>query len=318
MPALKRKHAGLMWVVEKLRLFLHRQERRPFFAGRFFSDGTKIIKTARSTPRRRQKVKPRRRIIVARRQKITQAVFLSIKLVITIAGAAFLFMNISHFMLTSPRFAIAHIGVSGNKNVTAQAIIQQSGLSEGMNIFKANLSETATAVTKIPRVKSVVVRRVLPDEVQIEITERQPAAVLLSRQLLLLDKEGKVIERFNPSEDIKAPVITGRKLANLKIGDVAEIAGVSDALQIIQLIGEMNISKSIPVSEINIDNPDNLLLVAEPGATIYLGAGDFGGKLWRLAKVAEEIKRNDRLKVATLERLDMRFESIVPAKFSGS
>lgn len=306
-------------IAETIRRFLHRRERRPFFAGKFFSNGTKIIQTARNMPRRRQKIKPRRQIVMARRQKVRRAISLSVKLLLVGAGIVALAINLAHFLRSSSRFAISHIGVSGNTNVTGQSIIRQSGLIEGRNIFQVNLRQSAAAIEQLPRVKSALVRTKLPDEIQIDISEREPAAVLAAKELFLLDSEGKIIEKLDPSENLDAPVITGRALAGLAVGDVVKTEGVARALEIIRILNEMDVGKSIRVSEINVDDPANILLVAEPsGATVYLGSGDYRGKLWRLAQVADEINRNDRLHPASLERIDMRFESIVPAKFSDS
>jgi cell division protein FtsQ len=312
------KRVFLAALRERIRRIVQRQDRRPFFAGRFFSNGTKVIQTARNTPERRQKVNPRQRMIVARRQQIRQVVSLCIKVTVTTAGAAALAAHVTKFALTSPTFALAHIGVSGNTNVTAQTVIRQSGLREGRNIFTADISDVAEAIAALPRVGGATVRRELPDEIHIEIKERSPVALVLAKDLLLVDRERKIIGRYDPSEETNLPVITGRGLSSLSVGEVVEVGGFEQAIEIIDVMAELGISESVGISEINIDQPEDLLMVAESsGATIHLGSGKYRDKLWRLAAVAEEIQRNERLRVASLERLDMRFESIIPAKFSG-
>ncbi|RJP24804.1 MAG: FtsQ-type POTRA domain-containing protein [Candidatus Abyssobacteria bacterium SURF_5] len=302
--------------LSRIRAFLHRRDHRPVFAGKFFSGGTKVIQTARNKPQRRQKVKPRQRIIVAKKQKIVRAVSLSLKIAVAGCAVAVLGMTVSRFVGSSSRFSIKHIGVTGNTHVTAQTIIQQSGLKEGENIFRSVLADAAASIARIPRVHSVVVRRKLPDEIHIEIKERRPAAILLADELLVLDHEKKIIERYDPAARIDLPILTGKQLAQYTVGDVIESDGIDGALHIIDLMNELGMAKSIGISEINIDDPDDILLIAEQsGATIHLGTGDYPGKLWRLKKVTEEIQRHGRLKLASLERVDMRFETIVPAKF---
>jgi cell division protein FtsQ len=263
-------------------------------------------------------VKPRRQIIVAKKQKVRRTISLSVKLVIVAAAVSALVINVTHFLLSSSRFAVSHIGVIGNTNVTAQTVIEQSGLAEGRNILKLPIAEAATAIAKIPRVRSAVVRRKLPDEIQIEITERQPSALILAKELLLLDHDKKVIDRFDSTKEKDLPLITGRVLRGASIGDILDSDGIEQALQVIDAMAEPALSNSIRLSEINIDDLENILIITEPfGASVYLGSGAFRDKLWRLAQVTEEIKRNERLRMATLERVDMRFESIIPAKFIG-
>ncbi len=319
MPSVKRIFERLLAPAEAMRRLLLRQNRKPIFAGRFFSDGTKIIQTARTTSRRRQKVKPRRRLVMAKRQRVLHLLFFSAKVCVVSATAAVFSLHVYRYATSSPGFAVAHIGVIGNTNVTAQTIIERSGINEGQNIFSIRLAAAAAAVSEIPRIRSTVVQRKLPDEIQIRVTERQPAALMLSKDLCVLDQEGKVIEQYVPSENIDAPIITGKQLAGLAVGDFAEGDGIAEALQIIALLGEADVAGSVRISEINIDDPDNIVIVAQQsGATIYLGSGDFSAKLWRLARVNDEINHNDRLQLATLERMDMRFDGIIPAKFNGS
>jgi cell division protein FtsQ len=304
---------------EKLRRLAFRQDRKPIFAGKFLSDGSKVIQTARNKPQRRQKVKPRQRIVVAKRQKVRRAVSLVIELMISGAAAAALVASVAHFLFTSPRFAVAHIGVTGNKNVTAQTIIEHSGLSEEQNIFEQNIARAAAAITELPRVHSVAVQRKLPDEIKIEIEERQPVALVLAKELLLLDRERKIIDTFDSSDSVNLPVITGKALTDIKVGDTVEADGIEQAIQIIDQMAEFQTAGMMSVSEINIDNPENIVLIAEhTGTSIYMGSKGFRDKLWRLAQVGDEIKRNERLRMTALERVDMRFESIIPAKFSDS
>jgi cell division protein FtsQ len=304
---------------ENLKRLVFRQDRKPVFAGRFLSNGSKVIQTARNKPQRRQKVKPRQRIVVAKKQKIRRALSLLIKLMITGAATTALVASVTHFLFSSQRFAVAHIGVTGNKNVTARTIIKHSGLSEEQNIFKQDIARAAAAISELPRVGSVAVQRKLPDEIRIEIEERQPVALALAKELFLLDRERKVIDSFDSSDGIDLPVITGKSLADIAVGDTVKADGIEQAMQIIEQMKELLTPGTMPVSEINIDNPGNIVLIAEnTGASIYLGSSGFRDKLWRLAQVNDEIKRNEQLRMTALERVDMRFESIIPAKFSDS
>jgi hypothetical protein len=83
-------------------------------------------------------------------------------------------------------------------------------------------------------------------------------------------------------------------------------------------MNEMNLAESLGISEINLDDPTNIVMIAEQsGANIFMGSGDFRGKLWRLAEIVGAIDGDKNLRIANLERMDMRFETIVPARFRG-
>lgn len=321
MPVRKsaKKRSRLLRVGDRLRALLERGDPRRVFVGKLVKENTKIIQTAKTTPRRRQKVKRRQRVLMARKRRVARAALAGAKLLLFGAALAVLIVNVLGYLHSSPRFSIAHIGVRGNAHATAQAIIRKSGIVEGENIFRFSLAEAEAAIEKIPRIRRALVQRKLPDEIYIEITERKPLALLLSRELLCVDDEGEIFAKFDSSEKIDAPIITGGALAGLKVGDITKAEGVAEALEIIRIMNEMNVQRNIRISEINIDDPANILMVEErSGANIILGSGDLQGKLWRLARVAEAVNRDKRLQIANLEGLDMRFEAIVPAKFKGS
>ena len=227
-----------------------------------------------------------------------------------------------HFMAyveSSQRFSIAHIAVKGNTRVTAIELIAKSGINEGESIFGFSLAGSASAIREIPWVCEARIARRFPNEVLIEITEREPVALVLSRGLFYIDGEGKVLEKFDSSERMDVPIVTAEHLPPLKAGDLMKTDGATDALEIIRAMNAMNVLEAIRISEINLDDPTNVLLIAEQsGANILMGSGDFRGKLWRLATVAEAINRNKKLQIANLERMDMRFETIVPVKFKGN
>jgi cell division protein FtsQ len=302
-----------------LRNVFEQGDPRRILAGRFQGE-KKTIQTARNSPQRHQRVKQRQRILMARKKRVANAVTAAIKLLLFGAALMGLGANVFNYLNASSTFAISHIAVSGNTHVTAREVIAQSGMGEGMNIFQVSLAETAASIGQMPWVDKARIERALPDEVHIEITERKPVAVAVSDELLYVDSEGKVLAQFDPSDSICVPLITAKSLAGLKPGDTLGVEGVGKALELIRIATERNVPPELGLAEINIDDPSNIIMIAEQsGASVFLGSGeDLEGKLWRLIKIAEAISENERLRMANLERVDMRFDSIVPAKFKGT
>jgi len=301
-----------------LRGLLEKGSPRRVFVGRFFRDNTRVIRTARNAPKRRQNVRRRKRVLVARKRKVTRVAFAAVRLGLLVGVVTFLVVDVHGYMYSSPRFSISHIAVEGNVHVTAREVIAASGIAEGQNIFRSSLTGTASAIRKIPWVRDARVRRRLPDQIEIEIAERAPVALVLSREIFLMDETGKVVAGYDKSEGIDAPFITSRHLGPLKPGDNVSAEGIEDAIKIVRLMGSTGVAGSIAISEINIDDPSNIVMIAgRSGANIFLGAGDLEGKLWRLARVAGAIKSNSRFNIADLKKVDLRFGAIVPAKIEG-
>ena len=305
-----------MW--DSLRAALEKGDPRRIFVGRISPNSTRVIRTAKNTPKRRQKVRPRKRVVVARRRKVIGAVGTAVRLTVFTAAVAVIAVGAYRYMRSAPRFAVTHIAVEGNMHVTAREIIEHSGIAEGQNIFRVSLTDSAEAIRQIPWVRDARLWRNLPGDIRIEIAERVPVALVPSRELFLMDGTGKILASLSESENVDAPLITCASLGPLKPGDSLSAEGADQALEIIRLIEAMRVADDIGISEINIDDPENIVMIAGgSGASIYMGAGDLAGKLWRLTKVVRSIRSNGRLTAENLEKVDLRFGATVPTRIRG-
>jgi len=301
-----------------VRNVLEKGDPRRIFAGKFSSERSRVIRTAKNVPQRRQSVKRRKRVLMARKQRVIRAFVSTAKLLAFAGILAILVLDVRDYLYSSPRFSITHVAVTGNTHVTAREVIDKTGIAEGDNIFRVRLLDSVRMIEEIPWVWRARIEKALPNEIHIEVDERRPIAYVVSGALFLVDEEGKIVAESNPSEKFDAPIITAKNFADLTPGATLNMEGITDALKIVKLLNKTDLMKTIRISEINIDEAPNIHLVAEQsGASIVLGSEDFEAKLWRLAKVAEAIGRDNRLAFADLQKVDMRFESIVPAQFEG-
>lgn len=314
-----RKESKPLIIWDRLREVLKRGDPRRIFVGRFSSEKTRIIQTATTSPKRRQRVKRRQRIVMARKKRLQSTGVSAAKLVLIAVVLTLLAADVIDYLHTSPRFSITHVAVSGNMHVTARDIIAHSAMVEGESLISVSLADSVAAIKEIPWILDATIRREFPNRIFIEVTERTPVALVLSEDLFYVDAEGKVIARYEPLKNIDGPIVTAKALGSLTPGDTVNIKGFSEVLNLVQLMDTMGISKEICVSEVNIDDPSNILMIAEPsGMQIVIGTGDIKGKLWRLARVSRAINEKEHLRVANLEKIDMRFTGIVPAKFGDS
>ena len=313
-----RKKWKLLAFADSLRGLLHKGNPRRIFVGKFSRDGARVIRTARNTPERRQKVSRRKRVLVARRQKVARIVSPVVRMSLLAVITGFIAVDVYGYMHSSPRLSITHIAVDGNVHVTALEVIAQSGIAEGENIFDVTLDESAEAIREIPWVLDARVRRYPPGQINIDITERKAVALVPARELLLVDETGRIVAGFHNAENVDAPFITSQNFGPLEPGDVVQTEGIGEALEIIRLMNSMGIANDIGISEISIDDPRNIVLIAgRSGANIYLGNNDLEGKLWRLTKVVRAIGKDKGRKVADLKKMDLRFGAIVPTRIEG-
>ena len=104
-------------------------------------------------------------------------------------------IGISVFLCKSKTFAICNIEVIGNSQVSSESILNLSQIDLDDNIFLTNTIKAKNKISQNPYVKGVTIKRVLPDQIKIEVTEKQKAYILeLDGQVAYIDKSGWILE----------------------------------------------------------------------------------------------------------------------------
>lgn len=108
-------------------------------------------------------------------------------------------------------FRVDRVTVSGNSRYTAQEIIAASGVEQGDNLFLANKPQIARAITrKLPYIEAVTPVKVLPDTLELRVTESRAVAVLEGEEgRWLLNAGGKLVENGGADLGEGLPLVTG-------------------------------------------------------------------------------------------------------------
>lgn len=99
------------------------------------------------------------------------------------------------WVMSSPRFAIRQIVVTGNVRVPEDELLRRAGLAPGRNVFSVRLADVERQLAQHPWIASVRASRRLPDTLTIRVTERQPAALVLLGAPYLADRQGRPFKR---------------------------------------------------------------------------------------------------------------------------
>ncbi len=130
---------------------------------------------------RRRKTKPRRRGRHSRLYTLLSAVLI----LAAVAVACTVF------------FRVDTVEVQGNARYTDQEIVDVAGVETGDNLFALRPASISRELCgRLPYIRSVTVRRVLPDTLSITVTEgKAVAAVAQEGQWWLVDEDCKLLER---------------------------------------------------------------------------------------------------------------------------
>jgi cell division protein FtsQ len=128
-----------------------------------------------------------------------------------IAGACLAYA-FGHFLLASQQMALVHpeqVELAGNHYVTRGNVLAIFKADHGRSVLRIPLNERRHQIQAIPWVSEAIVRRALPNKIEVEITERAPIAFLRQgSDLALVDIHGVILERPLKA-NFHFPVVTG-------------------------------------------------------------------------------------------------------------
>jgi len=243
------------------------------------------IKKSKSKTKNK-KITKQQEIAKRKRKVIFRAIKYSILLVILISGGI--------YFLLSPFFNIKEITTNGNKKITKKELISLSEIKLEENTFKLQIQQIEQLIKQNAYVDKVVVKRNLPDKIQINITERTPTFMLVfANAYVYINNQGYLLEVsktelnvpmiigfLTPEEDIHP----GNRLCS------EDLQRLDQALQIMKSAESNGIGNL--VTKINIsDKQDYILELKSEKKTVHIGdTSNLSTKMLYIISILEENK----------------------------
>ncbi|HMK74026.1 MAG TPA: FtsQ-type POTRA domain-containing protein, partial [Myxococcaceae bacterium] len=188
----------------------------------------------------------------------------------------------------SPRFALRSIQISGAQRSSEAELLALGGIQRGMNLWSLDADEAARGMAGHPWVRSVSVRRALPDSLEIRVEEHQAAALAVLGQLYVVDAEGVPFKRVAGTDALDLPLITGIGREEAARSPDESAARLRVALQ---LIAAWDRAVQRPaLSEVHLEEAGYRLVDAD-GQVVALAAGLPDAALARLIRVRAELRQ---------------------------
>lgn len=125
------------------------------------------------------------------------------------AGAAY---AAGRFLYFAPEMQLLHpeqIDVKDNQYVPRQRVLEIFAIDRGHSLLRIPLDVRRRQLESIPWIEHAVVRRALPNRLQVEIVERTPVAFLRQgSDLALIDSHGVILDRPMKAR-LHFPVVSG-------------------------------------------------------------------------------------------------------------
>jgi cell division septal protein FtsQ len=137
--------------------------------------------------------KKRRRILI----QWIKEMFLLIFLVAGILGLSAAFTHSYRAMLESPWPCVEEIQITGLKQMERNEVLDALAVPRHANVFTLRMGELSDRLKTLPWVQSTVVRLDMPGRLVVEVTEREPLAIVYADDFFLLDTEGELFCRVD-------------------------------------------------------------------------------------------------------------------------
>ncbi len=223
-------------------------------------------------------------------------VFLS-KIALVIALGAGIYVGIyegaKRLLFENPDYRLRVIDTQTDGTLQREQILQTTGLHEGENIFRVNLSEVHDLLQQLPQVDEVQIVRKLPGEVDIRITERKPVAWITSEKEIadpfasdaafLVDARGILMkEKKLLPEYLGLPFILGCSDESFEAGKVVESFEAKAALELLRLSARSFMQTRFQIREIDASKGYCLVVTDKNHTRVTFGFDNLETQLQRL------------------------------------
>ena len=223
------------------------------------------------------------------------------RIFLTCLRATLIILGIASISLTSimlykellqlPFLQVKKIHVEGCRRESPATIISLAGINPQINLLSLDLKNMCQRLENSPWVERAQIKRTLPDQLDISICERKPAALINLNQLHLVDEKGTVFKKAEREDGLTLPILTGITWEDLMSNQKLHAALINQALALMKLFEGEGIPLSA-ISEIHLNATLGLTVFTTHNATqIEMGFAPFEKKVQRLCTLLDDFKR---------------------------
>jgi cell division protein FtsQ len=206
---------------------------------------------------------------------------------------------------------LERIEVTNLKRLNRQEVIALAGVKQGDAMLSLRLQSIGEQIAKNSWIEQVKIRRYFPDTLTIDVTEREPVAVVSMGYLYYLDTKGDVFKPLTEGDRLDYPVLTGISEEDMGKDPSGSKAMLKATLELIAQLKSRTDFRLDDISEIHYDKGYGFtLFTANGGVPVKLGNGNFGEKLARFARIYQDLQ----VQMPTLEYIDLDYSDKIIVK----
>lgn len=211
--------------------------------------------------------------------------------------------------LFTPLYKPKRIVILGNNELKEEEVVKMGKIPVDKSIYLLRSKQIEQNLCGDPYVKSAGVSKKFPNTLIVDMNMREEVATVNFQEgFVVIDYTGHILRIEQDVKKIVKPLITGLKEADmLKVGDRLEQAEKSNFQMILDLISNVQNAGLIHnISEMNLQDEENIFLITTQGLRVLLGRGDdLTYKLNQLSQILVDL----HTKGINYGIIDMRYDS---------
>ena len=207
-----------------------------------------------------------------------------------------------------PIFQVQTIKIVGNYALSEDKVLNLSNIGLGENLFWCDTRTAKKQLKHNPYVENVAIRRVLPDELVVELTERKSVGYIVTQDgYVQVDKDGRLLSIQQSLSNYRLPVISGVGLHDLpELGGIIQNEKLRQALDILQ---NCDVSLLDNIAELNVGQEYYILMYTNQQLEVRLGGLDnMEQRLKDLNQILTEVV-GTKIASDRILYIDMRYEN---------
>ncbi len=204
--------------------------------------------------------------------------------------------------------------VTGDNNFNNEDIVAFD-FGDKSNLFKINLKTFKENIESKPHIKDSKIFRSFPSKIEIILVERNPIAVILSDNFLIIDSDNISLPYVN--FDLTLPVLTNFKDDSdlFVFGEEVQSPSIKTAVRILDQLYKEYSDIYFSISEVSFNENEEFDIILKNGKTrILLGKNDFDLRIKKLNSFKKNFEKYDTLE--NYKSVDLRYKNQVVVKES--
>lgn len=212
--------------------------------------------------------------------------------------------------LNSTAFRLEKVRILNIGSLTSKQSFKFCELNKGENLITLDLVNVQQVIKrKHPEFKEVLVRRVLPNQIEVMLKRRTPVAQVAYSRYVQVDKDLVILPGSSRVPFKNLTIIDGVPVPaeGLYVGVMIQDAQTKKAIKLTDLVKRSNILRKHTLTKIDIGDPKNISLIVDSDIEIRIGSSHLVERFKILGQTLKTIEL-DRSKI---RYIDLRFDDVV-------